>query len=117
MTDRAFKKLAQLVAVGRKARRGRLGAEGLLEGDGREGCRLGHVTRGADVRVGDAVMTTDQQGLLDSELLYGYVSACVLPEQSLYWEIRVRPAAELRRLERVYVVAAKLNPGRVAAGR
>ncbi|MEE9365771.1 MAG: rod shape-determining protein MreC, partial [Dehalococcoidales bacterium] len=77
-----------------------------MTGDGQDGCRIGRVPiKEYDVRVGDTVYASAQQGLLDTPIVIGEV-ALVKPDQNtpLLWDIRVRPIFEPARLTELAVI-------------
>nr|WP_246325233.1 rod shape-determining protein MreC [Dissulfurirhabdus thermomarina] len=81
-------------------------ARGVLKGTGEVGlCRLEYVEKGADVQVGDVVVTSGLDQIYPKGLLLGRVTA-VEPgtAEDLFQEVTVRPAADFRHLEEVLIV-------------
>ena len=77
-----------------------------MDGDGRNGCKIGQVARKEyDVRVGDTVYASAQRGLLDKPIIIGEVDQ-VKPDRNtpLLWDIHVRPIFEPARLTELAVI-------------
>ncbi len=83
------------------------GEEGLLEGDGRDGCVVKYVPSTAAVSVGDHVYSHDPSGQIPQPLYFGRIEAAALAEGAPHWEIRVRPAADISKLSQVHVLCPK----------
>lgn len=92
------------------------GAEGILSGDGEGYCRL-EVESAEPVRVGDAVCTVPDDGVLPLRMYYGRVAEVELKPGSLHWQVRVEPALKEIPLRSVAVLRTKLNPNRILANR
>ena len=76
---------------------------------------LKYVGRSGDVRVGDTLITSGQDGIYPGKLLVGSVANVAREGPGLFLEVRVKPAARLDRLEQVLVVgteAPRLPPDR-----
>jgi len=92
----------------------RLGAQGLLQGDGKGCCRLTLVERTEPVQVGDWVLTAEPDEAFPFPMVYGQVVEAELPAGQPYWEIRVQPFVKLEQLRTVEVLRKRLNPTRAA---
>lgn len=113
ITDKQYRGLARLA---RSAGSGlEFGAEGILEGDGGDGCRLNFIQSTEPVSVGDSLYTSVTDGSLSVPLLYGTVVAAELPPGAPHWSIQVKPAADLSKLRRVQIVRTQPNPLRLNA--
>ncbi len=76
---------------------------------------LKYVGRSADVRVGDTLITSGQDGIYPGKLLVGSVASVAREGPGLFLEVQVKPTARLDRLEQVLVVgteAPRLPPDR-----
>ena len=114
VTDKKFHGLA---CVMRETAEGWLpGPEGILSGDGTNHCRL-EVESAEPVKVGDAVCTVPDDGVLPLRMYYGRVIQVDLQPGSLHWEVKVEPAFKELRLRTVSVLRTKLNPARILANR
>jgi len=80
------------------------GEEGLLEGDGRDGCVVKYVPSTAAVAAGDHVYSHDPSGRIPQPLYFGRIESASLREGAPHWEIRVRPAADIRAASEVHVL-------------
>ena len=113
VTDPGFRKLAQVLRV--RGSQYHAGPRGILVGRGAGRCELTRVAAGEDIRVGDWVMTTGYRPLVPHGLAYGRIARCIRHgERQFYWDITVEPSADLENLDRVFVLAAKINPQRLA---
>ncbi len=113
ITDRDFRGgLAQLC---RKSESGPVwGAIGKIEGmgDDRNLCRLTAVSATVAVSIGDRVYTAVEDGVLPGGLYYGEVIYAELTPGSLHWDIHVKPAVELKNMQRVHVLMRMENSQR-----
>lgn len=91
------------------------GPEGILEGAGKNLCRLSGVWHSEAVEVGDEVYTPASDPLLPHPMFYGRVVRAEPKEGMRYWEIDVEPAAKSLRLTFVRVLKPKENRARIAA--
>lgn len=96
---------------------GVLSREFLLEGAGDGRCRLVSVPSSEQIEEGSLVYSVPGDRGIDAPMLFGRVTAAVLPPGSLHWEITVTPAVDLTSLESVQVVTTTLNPERMAGRR
>jgi rod shape-determining protein MreC len=86
------------------ARVSRTGETGVVKGDGRGGLRLNNIPTTSRVQPGDAVETAGIDGIYPRGVAIGRVSS-VIRGNSLFLEIRVRPAASFSQLTDVLVLA------------
>jgi rod shape-determining protein MreC len=93
ITDRA-------ASVGAMIERSR--HQGVVRGTGRGDLELAFLPRQSDVRVGDRVITSGVDGVFPRGIPIGTVAEVQLGDD-LFYEIRLAPAADLRRLDHVYV--------------
>ena len=77
-----------------------------MDGDGRNGCKIGQVARKEhNVRAGDTVYASAKQGLLDKPIIIGEVDQVKTDQNApLLWDIRVRPIFEPARLTELAVI-------------
>jgi len=80
--------------------------QGILQGAGARGCRLKYVGRMAQVRAGDAVVTSGIAGVFPKGLLLGIVRR-VEKTTALFQKIEIAPAVDFGRLEEVYVLTGR----------
>ncbi|MBQ17589.1 MAG: hypothetical protein CMJ65_10735 [Planctomycetaceae bacterium] len=111
LTNRGFRGLARLAHPGQD--HPVFTSQGMLEGTGDSLCRLTLVRETAAVKVGDLVYTAGRDSQFPWPMLYGTVVRAELPMEAPHWEILVRPAMDIVRLERVEVLTRVLNPRRV----
>lgn len=77
---------------------------GIVAGVVDDGLTMKYVGRTADVRVGDAVVTSGLDGTFPRGLLIGEVSRVESQGPGLFVNVSVAPAVDFRRLEQVLVV-------------
>ncbi|MDD5594107.1 MAG: rod shape-determining protein MreC [Candidatus Margulisbacteria bacterium] len=77
---------------------------GVAEGYSPNKLKMKFVSTGGDVAVGDLVVTSSVSGLFPPGIPVGVVSRASKKETDLFYEIEIKPAAELSRLEEVFVV-------------
>lgn len=85
----------------------RSGARGMLRGTGETDnyvCRLEHLSRDADVQVGDAIVTSGLGQRFPAAILVGHVSKITEKEFGLYQEAEIAPAVRFSRLEEVLIM-------------
>lgn len=113
VTDVKFQGPAQLL---RKTEGGfQQGPEGILEGTGKDLCRLTGIWHSEAVEVGDEVYTPAADPLLPHPMFYGRVVRAEPKEGMRHWEIDVEPAANTLRPTFVRVLRPKENRTRVTA--
>lgn len=64
----------------------------------------------ADFEVGDTVLTAGLGGVFPKNLLVGFVTDVAIPPSALFKTIRLKAAAELARLEAVYLLPIRRRP-------
>jgi rod shape-determining protein MreC len=115
VTDLEFRGQAQLM---RRTEEGLVvGSEGILSGDGKDGCLLNFIAATQPVAVGDEVYTAVAGTPLPTPMYYGRVVAVSLASGAPYWEIQVKPSESLNQTKTVQVLRAVLNPARTATAR
>ena len=87
-------------------------AQGVVIGSGVDVLRMDYVAATADVKVGDAIVTSGIDGIYPQGFVIGKVES-VESGNGIYKAIRVRPAADFNRLEEVLVVK---SPARATGG-
>jgi len=92
----------------------RLGPEGILEGTGGPLARLQFVETIEPVAEGDLVWSISAKGILPTPMLSGRVVRAGQPPGATLWEAEVQPAIDMRRVERVLILQAEVNPQRAA---
>jgi rod shape-determining protein MreC len=112
VTDLEYRGRAQLMR--RTADGLVVGPEGIIAGDGKEGCRLNFIAATQPVAVGDEVYTAVAGTPLPMPMYYGRVVAVSLAEGAPYWEVQVKPAETLNHARSVQVLRVVLNPARTA---
>lgn len=113
VTDVEYRGRAQLMR--RTAEGLVVGPEGILAGDGKDGCVLNFIAATQPVSVGDEIYTAVAGTPLPLPMYYGRVVAVSLSEGAPYWEIQVKPAETLNQARSVQVLRVVLNPARTAA--
>jgi rod shape-determining protein MreC len=87
----------------------RTGTGGIaVGGAGDPPLRLEYVPNSADVRTGDRVLTSGQDGIYPPGFLVGTVERA--ERGSVYWTVTVRPAVDFTHIDIVLVVLAKPQP-------
>jgi cell shape-determining protein MreC len=97
-TDAGFRDLVRLAS----------GPRGVLEGTGQRHCRLKMVEVTQAVAVGEPVFSEANEGLVEGQLLYGYVDRIEKSPGAAYWEIWVRPAVTQGLPPRVAVLTGEV---------
>lgn len=77
---------------------------GIVAGVADDGVIMRYVERTADIKVGDAVVTSGLDGVFPRGLLIGSVSAIERKGPGLFLNVSINPAADLRNLEQVLVI-------------
>ncbi len=112
LTDKRFRgraRLARVTADGLV-----FGAEGILAGNGQDGCLLTKIRSIEPVVAGDEVFSLDSPGGFETPLLYGTVTRAELGSGATQWDIEVRPATNPRTARAVCVIRPQVNPKRLA---
>lgn len=77
---------------------------GVAEGYAPNKLRLKYVKAGGDIVPGDLIVTSAISSLFPSGLPVGTVSRAAKKESDLFYEVEIAPAADLSKLEEVFVV-------------
>lgn len=81
---------------------------GIVEGETTTSCRFKYMVRKADVRIGDAVISSGLDGLFPKGLRIGTVSHVLNPRTGLFQDMRIRPYVDFSRLEEVLILLESL---------
>lgn len=92
------------------------GARGILKGQGQPCCRLEGISSAESVVVGDAVYTTNRDGLQTTPLYYGRVTEAILGPNDKEWRVLVAPVPIPHNLSSVQILRTAVNSQRLAAG-
>ena len=76
-------------------------------GTGQDVCEMKFVPIGANVNIGDRVVSSGQGGIFSKGLVIGVVKNIIKKNQNLFQNITVAPSADLSKLEEVVVVLQK----------
>lgn len=113
ITDREFRAGARL------ARRVNdtfvFAADGVIQGDGEEGCTLRMIPPTEPVQVGDLVVTVERDTGSNQPFVFGVVEQADLPDNALEWSIQVRPAVKWNSTSTVSVIRLSVNRERLLA--
>ncbi len=82
----------------------RSSARGIISGLADDGVIMRYVERTEDLKPGDMVITSGLDGVFPRGLLIGYVSAIERKGPGLFLNVSVKPAVNLRKLERVLII-------------
>ncbi len=77
---------------------------GVVQGQGQSLLRLKYISRGQEIVVGEAVVTSGLSSVFPRGLPVGSVESVVREQGAAYQEALVRPAASLNRLEEVLIL-------------
>jgi rod shape-determining protein MreC len=83
---------------------------GLVRGQGRDDLHFESVVRGADVQIGDVIITSGLGGIYPKGLRLGEVVGLTDPGGSLMQQATVQPAVDFGRLEQVFVMLRRGRP-------
>ena len=78
--------------------------EGILEGRGDNSCFLKYISKMADVKVGERLITSGLDGLYPAGLLIGHVTSVKHEGEEMFQVIEVEPAQNLNTLEEVVIL-------------
>jgi len=79
-------------------------ARGSVHGRSEQDCELAYLRREEDVRVGDLVLTSGLAAVYPKGLVVGHVSQVERLPYGLFQDAVLRPAADFRKLEEVFVI-------------
>ena len=91
-------------------------ARGILEGTGECRCRIRLVDAASPVAVGDMVFAAEEQGLVDSPLIYGRIERAELAPGAAHWQIWMAPAVDSELPIKLTILQPVMNQGRKVAG-
>jgi rod shape-determining protein MreC len=91
---------------------GRSRDAGVAEGQGQAVLHVKYLSRDADIRPGDAVVTAGLGEIYPPGLPVGQVVGVSRSEADLFQEALVRPSADLNHLEEMLILAAQASPPR-----
>jgi cell shape-determining protein MreC len=91
-------------------------ARGILEGTGNRLCRIRLVDATAPVAVGDMVFAAEEQGLIDSALIYGRIERAELAPGAAHWQLWMSPAADSELPTKLTILQPVVNESRKVAG-
>ncbi len=77
---------------------------GIVVGTGEKWCQMKFVPKTAEVKVGDRVVSSGLGGIFPKGILIGQVAEVVRADQGLFQSIRLKPSADIERLEEVLVL-------------
>ena len=80
---------------------------GVTVGTGQDVCEMKFVPIGANVNIGDKVVSSGRGGVFSKGLVIGVVKNIIKKNQDLFQNITVAPSANLSKLEEVVVVLQK----------
>ncbi len=82
---------------------------GLMQGNGNNSAKVKFLSRKHKIKIGDVVCACKKPGFLDIPMIVGAVAQCEEDnENPLLWDITVKPACDIQRLDTVAVVI--MNP-------
>ncbi len=79
---------------------------GIIQGDNQQLCRLSYITRSADVKIGDTIITSGMDGVYPKGIPVGTVVSVDRENDNLCQRITVQPFANLNGLEEIIVSAS-----------
>ena len=79
-------------------------AIGILSAKDGQGLIMEQVPTGEDIAEGDKIITSGLGGVFPKGLLVGHVVSVLAPPNSMFKKISIQPAAQLNRLEEVFVL-------------
>ncbi len=86
--------------------------QGILQGAASAGCNLKYVSKTADVRVGDTVISSGMGGVFPKGLPLGVVRSASRKEADLFQKINVAPFADPAGIEEVLVIMIDEDMGK-----
>jgi len=94
----------------RRDRQEQWSAWGTLQGQRGGDIMVNLVKASEPVKAGDAVTARSNPKYLPVQMLVGFVKSCRLdPDNSVFWEITVEPAADLPGLQNVFIIGTQWN--------
>ena len=77
---------------------------GVVVGAGDGMCKMKFVPVGADMKIGDRVISSGLGGIYPKGLMVGTVTRLIKSKEGLFQEVTIKPGADLSRLEEVLVL-------------
>lgn len=77
---------------------------GILEGRGDGTCSLKYISKRAEVKVGERVVTSGLDGIFPEGLLVGYIAEVTKEGGEMFQVINVTPAQDLNTIEEVVIL-------------
>jgi rod shape-determining protein MreC len=84
-------------------------ARGIVEGNGRQLCRLEYLHRSEEIEPGDLVLASGLDGVYPKGVLIGTVLKTETKDPELFQRVEIKPSVDFRRLEDVMVLCEKRN--------
>jgi rod shape-determining protein MreC len=84
-------------------------ARGMVEGKGRQLCRLSYLHRSEEIEPGDLVLASGLDGVYPKGVLVGTVLKVETKDPELFQRVEIKPSVDFRRLEDVMVLCEKRN--------
>jgi len=78
--------------------------EGILQGTGEHACTLQYISKDADVKVGETVITSGLDGIYPKGLVVGHVTSVKKEEEEIFQVIGVEPVQNLNSVEEVVIL-------------
>ena len=82
---------------------------GTLQGTGSNLCKLAHLQRTADVKVGDRLITSGLDGIFPKGITVGTVVKTEQDPNGLSQQIKVKPTFDLNTIEEVYIIPSRVD--------
>lgn len=77
---------------------------GMIQGNGTDGLALKYVNHGADMQIGDVIISSGLSGIFPKGMVIGEVSRIEKGEDNFFMDIEVKPSADIQRLEEVLII-------------
>jgi rod shape-determining protein MreC len=84
-------------------------ARGIVEGKGRQLCRLAYLHRSEEIEPGDLVLASGLDGVYPKGVLVGTILKAETKDPELFQRVEIKPSVDFRRLEDVMVLCEKRN--------
>lgn len=78
--------------------------QGIVVGAGEKWCQMKYVAKSAEVKVGDRVVSSGLGGIFPKGIPIGWVTEVARSDQGLFQSIRLKPGADIERLEEVMIL-------------
>ena len=83
---------------------------GVLQGQDKDDCLLNYLSRNADVKKGDLVITSGFDGFFPKGIILGEVDEVFSEDFGLYRYARIIPTVDFSKLEEVLIIKTHLSP-------